>query len=146
MTFRRRRATDCKFQVPAHQETGREKFNSPMSQENPDQASGDRLDFPSVQPLGDWSRKVPERLQIFKKGLSGEPSDSHNVVKQLIVEPTRKTHDDMRAGSEDGSTDLGAETARKREETVLITHQKFGDAVTADHNVLSEEKRISWTR
>ena len=36
--------------------------------------------FPGVQARGDRSREVPEWLQLFKEGLSGESLDSHNVV------------------------------------------------------------------
>ena len=61
-------------------------------QQNPGQASGDRLHFPGVEaPPGDRSHKVPDWRQPVKEGLSGEPSDSHNVVmEQPVVEPREK--------------------------------------------------------
>ena len=67
-------------------------------------ASGDRLHFPDVQAPG---QKVPERHQTFEEGLSGEPTDSHNVVvEQPVVEPKEKIPDDMRVSSEEESTAL----------------------------------------
>ena len=95
--------------VPDHQETCREKFFNPMSQVRKTQARhrGDRLRFPGVQAPGHQSHKVPERLQPFKEGLSGEPPDSHSVfLEQLAGEPKQKTPDDTRRSSEEESTDL----------------------------------------
>ena len=51
--------------------------------------------------------KVPERLQFFKEGLSGEPPDPHNVVlEQPVFEPKEKTPDDTRVSSEAELTNL----------------------------------------
>ena len=67
------------------------------SKENPGQALDERLRFPGVQARRDRSHKVPGWHQTFKEGLSDEPPDSHNVVKeQLVVEPKKKTSHDMR--------------------------------------------------
>ena len=88
------------------------------SQENPGKASSDRLHFPGVQALGDWTHKVPELLQPFKEGVSGDfppplllspphLPDSHMiVVEQLVIEPTQKTLVDNRVSSEEESTDV----------------------------------------
>ena len=39
------------------------------------------------------SHKVPEWLQLFNEGLSGEPPESHTVVvEQLVVGPRDKKH------------------------------------------------------
>ena len=47
-------------------------------------------DSPAVR-----SHKVPEWLQPFKEGLSGEPPDSDNVlVGQTVVESKEKTSDE----------------------------------------------------
>ena len=65
-----------------------------QGQENPGQESGDRLHFQGVQAPGDGSHEVPEWLQFFKAGFSGENPDSHHVVvEQPVVEPKEKTPD-----------------------------------------------------
>ena len=94
MTLRRRRATDCKPKVPDHQGTRRERFFIPMR-------------FRGVEASGDWSHQVPEWLQLFKEGLSGEQPDAHNVVvEQPAVEPKEKTLGYINLSSEEESTDL----------------------------------------
>ena len=69
MTLRRRRATDCKLQVPDHQETGSRKVlqSDVPSQEKPGQPSGDRLHVPGVQAQGNWSHQVPDWFSISQK-------------------------------------------------------------------------------
>ena len=84
---------------------------------------GDRLPIPGAKALGDWSRMVPEWLQLFDEGLSGEPSDSENVV-----EPKGKTLDDMKLSSEEQSNDLpGCANMSKRPNTSKPTgrHHNF---------------------
>ena len=77
------------------------------SQENPGQASGDRLHFRFVQALGDRPDNAPERVQLSREGLSGNPPDSHNVVvEQPVVGPKEKIADDMRVSSEEETADL----------------------------------------
>ena len=206
-TLRRRRATDFTFRVPDHQETDRD---------NPVQAAGDRLHFPTrsqvpehqeevtrkepqtnvrsqqarhratddismVQVPGDGSHEVPEWLQSFEEGISGEPADSHNVmVEQPAVEAKEETLDDMRVSSRrrvNRSSFLSQKGPRdqtqasQRAGTFLnmflnirivkfakttrapfrnrpeargdrIHPQNFGDAITADHRVLSQEDEI----
>ena len=56
-------------------------------------------------------RQVAIRFQsgfsIFRTSLSGDRPDSHTVVvEQFVVEPTEKTHDDLRVSFEEESTDL----------------------------------------
>ena len=70
-----------------------------------------------VQALGDERHKVPEPLQLFKEGLSGEPPELHDVVvDQPAVEPKGKTPDDMRVRSQEESSDLlvFAERSKRR--------------------------------
>ena len=65
-------AVSCKFQVPDHQERRVTKSSS-------------------MYVPNHCSHMVPERLQLFKEGLSGEPPDSKNVgVEQLVVGPERE--------------------------------------------------------
>ena len=76
------------------------------SQENLGQATECISQVSSHRKTG--SHKVPERLQLFKEGLSGKHYDSttHSVaVGQPVVEPIVKTLDDLRMSSEE-STDL----------------------------------------
>ena len=119
MSLRKRGATDCESQVPNHQETSRETFFNPMSQARRTQARHRATDCISlVSRHWEICCKRSERLQPFKEGLSGEPPDSHYVVvKQPVVEPKEKTPDD----------------------DCVHLPQFFGDALPADHKVLSEE-------
>ena len=60
-------------------------------EENPGQASGDRLHIPVVQASGDQFQKGPAWLIFFfEEGLSGEPPFSHNVVVEQPVVEARK--------------------------------------------------------
>ena len=67
-------------------------------------ATGDRLNRPGASTPGDWSHEVPECLQLFDEGLSGEPSRltlHHVVVEHSVFEPKEKTLDDLRDSSEE---------------------------------------------
>ena len=73
MTLRRRRATDCKFQVPDHQQIGWEKFLNLVSQARRTQVSMHR----------ETGRTVFQSGFNFSK----EASLAHNVVvEQLVIE------------------------------------------------------------
>ena len=100
----RRQATDRESQVPEHPETCLEKVQQSdvTSQENPGQASGDRLQIQGVQVLGDQSQNVLEWLEFCEEGFSGELPDSHNVAaEQSAVEPKGKTLADLIVSSEE---------------------------------------------
>ena len=87
-----RRATDCIFQVPARPENGRKKFHSPMTQAR----HRPPIAFPTCRGTGRPVACGSEWLQLFKDGLSGEPSESHNlVVEQAAGEPKEKTPEDF---------------------------------------------------
>ena len=79
-------SSGARLQIPgARSSKGRSRkdlHSNVPSQENPGQALGDRLHLTGVQAPGDRSRDVPEWLQIFEEGLSGDlpPPDSHIVV------------------------------------------------------------------
>ena len=77
--------------IPDARAPGNQSRTNPQSddpsQESPGQSSAPR----------DQSQKVPQRRQTFEKGVSGESSDSHNVV---VEQP------DIWMGSEEESTDL----------------------------------------
>ena len=100
--------TDCKSEMPDHQDRTREDLKSDVPrEENSGQASGDRLHVPGVQgsrrPV--TSRKFQNGFNLSKKGLFGD-------LPRLT---------------------------QCHEETVFIYRENNGDAVTADHKVLTEE-------
>ena len=84
-TLGRRRATECKLQVPVHQETVAKSFSigCPKLGE-PRPGIGRWIALPSVQARRDWSHKFPEWIEPFEEGLS--PPDSHNVVVEELLE------------------------------------------------------------
>ena len=78
-------ADRLRIQVPAHQETGSRKIlqSDVPGQENTSQASGDRSHFTDVQAPG-GSRTG---FNFSTDRLSGEPTDSHNVVVEQAGGP-----------------------------------------------------------
>ena len=87
----RRRAADCKFQVPAHQETRRKKFFNLMFEARKTQAMHRATDCKfQVSRHREIGRIRFQNGSIFfrKRCLIGEPPDSHNVVvEKLAGEP-----------------------------------------------------------
>ena len=57
---------------------------------DPSKAVCDRLHFSGVQAPGKWSHKVPEWLQPFNKGLSGEPTQCRDGTTYLELTQKRK--------------------------------------------------------
>ena len=79
------------------------------------QFSNMQLNYTNMQ-LEMRSHEVPVFLEHFKENLSGEPTESHNVVvEQLAVGPQENTPDDLRVSSEEESIDLLfiADTSRR---------------------------------
>ena len=108
MSLRRRWVTDCKPEMPDHQDRTREDLKSDVPrEENSGQASGDRLHVPGVQgtrrPVA--SRKFQNGFNLSKKASLVTFTDSHNVTRRPL----------------------------------FIYRENNGDAVTADHKVLTEE-------
>ena len=58
--------------------------------DDPSMAVCDRLHFPGVQAPGNRSHKVPEWLQPFNKGLSGEPTQCRDGTTYLELSQKRK--------------------------------------------------------
>ena len=74
-------------------------------EENPGQASGDRLQFPVVQAQETSRRRV--RHGRIKASLSNFSTHTHNVVaEQRVDEPKEETPGDKRVSSEEESADL----------------------------------------
>ena len=94
MTLRRRRATDCKFQVPDDQETSREKFFNRVSQARRTHARHRATDCIS-QVSRHWETgriKFRSGFDFSRRASLVNPADSHNVVvEQLVLEPKEKT-------------------------------------------------------
>ena len=91
-------ASSDRLQITGVRASGDRSRKFPQSdvsgQENSGQASGDRLHFSGGQAPGDGSHNVPEWLKLF------ELPDSHNVVvEHLLVGPSQKTLDELKASS-----------------------------------------------
>ena len=109
MTLRRCRATDCKFQLPDHEETGRIRSNRTMSKAARTRARHWATDcIPQVSRRRETGRiRAQSGFNLFEEGLSGEHPDSHNVVvEQTVVDPKERPSSDVRVSSEEKSTDL----------------------------------------
>ena len=94
MTFRRRRATDCKLQVPDHQQTGREKFVNPVLQARRTQARCRATDC--ISHVSRHRETVALRFQsgfkLSKKACLMMRPISHNVaMEQPTSEPKKNT-------------------------------------------------------
>ena len=106
MTFRRRLAAKCKFQMPDHQKNDRHKFfdhgaTDCISQVSRHQETG----YMRVESAVNFSKKV-----FLVTPLSFHPSDPplptrNVVVDQSVVEPNEKTLD-LRVSSNKESTDI----------------------------------------
>ena len=95
MTLRRRRATDCKFQVPDHQgQSSRKVRRSDVpSQENPGEAWSDRLHVTGVRHLETGHTKFQNAFNLSKKvSLANSSTHTNVVVEQLVVEPKGENH------------------------------------------------------
>ena len=93
MSLRRRWVTDCKSEMPDHQDRTREDLKSDVPrEENSGQASGDRLHVPGVQgsrrPV--TSRKFQNGFNLSKKASLVTFPDSHNVTRRPCLS-TAKT-------------------------------------------------------
>ena len=105
MTFRRRLAAKCKFQMPDHQKNDRHKFFNPMSQARKTQAMHGATDCISQvsRHRETGYMRVESAVNFSKKAflvtpLSFHPSDPllptrNVVVDQSVVEPNEKTLD-----------------------------------------------------
>ena len=72
----------------------------PRTPDDLSSALGDRLQVPDRQEIG--RQRLHGGFNLSKKAFYGELSDSHNVVvDQPIVEPRKKSPDDVRVTSEE---------------------------------------------
>ena len=103
MTLRWCRATDCKFQLPDHKETGRIRSNRTTLARH---WATDCIS--QVSRRRETGRiRAQSGFTLFEEGLSGEHPDSHNVVvEQTVVDPKERPSSDVRVSSEEKSNDL----------------------------------------